>query len=321
MRLSVLIASHNGAGTLPDVLDSLCQADKPADGFDVVIVDNASADDTEAVALSYSNLMSVRVVREKRAGKNIALNTGLASLSSDLVVFTDDDVILPQNFLTKYKLIAENEPSHSLFGGHIAALWPLNPDPRILKEVPQGSAYSITEQSRKRGSIEAGRLYGPNMAVRQRVFDTGLRFDESIGPNGDNYVMGDETDFMIRAENSGFTAWFEPDIVVQHKVNEVQLTPQWIGRRAFIAGRTMVYLQLRENGKLADTKEIFGFPRWAILKLFKEELIALQARIQPSKPGLYYSTWKSAFMRGYLFESRKQRLAENNIRKVSARSS
>lgn len=309
MRISVLIASHNGASTLLDVMESLCRAEKPIDEFEVVIVDNASNDDTKAVSLSYSNTLPVRVVSEKRPGKNIALNTGINAVSGDLIVFTDDDVILPSNFLAKYQLVAESESSHSLFGGHIVAHWPCDLDARILEEVPQGPAYSVTARSRKRGPIEARRLYGPNMAVRRNVFDTGLKFDEAIGPNGDNYVMGDETDFMMRAERSGFSAWFEPDIVVQHKVNENQLTAQWIRRRAFIAGRTMVYLQLRERGKLSDVKLIFGFPRWAVLKLFKEELLALQRQMRPSTPGLYHTMWHSTFMRGYLFEYRRQKLA------------
>lgn len=47
------------------------------------------------------------------------------------------------------------------------------------------------------GPVEAGAIYGVNMAVRRCVFEAGFRFDEIVGPNAldPNYPMGGETEF------------------------------------------------------------------------------------------------------------------------------
>ena len=308
MFLSVLIASRNGARTLPDVLDSLSGAVPPPDGFEIVIVDNGSTDDTAATCRAYADRLPVTVLEEPRPGKNVALNGAVDAARGAFLLFTDDDVILPPNFMSGYHDLACRERDSGLFGGHIVPLWQSAPDPRILEEVPLVHAYAITEADRERGRIKAGRLYGPNMAARREVFDTGLRFDERIGPDGRrSYAMGDETDFLSRAESAGFAAFFEPDIVVQHKVLDVQLGLPWIERRAVITGRTQLQASLRKHGgTLPAVDSAFGFPRWALRKYLAAELKALPHRLRPSRPGVYAAVWESAFMRGYLAEYRSQ---------------
>ena len=38
----------------------------------------------------------------------------------------------------------------------------------------------------KTGPIKATEIFGPNMAVRKNIFDSGIVFNEEIGPNGLN---------------------------------------------------------------------------------------------------------------------------------------
>lgn len=307
MFLSVLIASRNGSATLPDVLDSLARAERPAEGFELVLVDNGSTDGTADTCRSYADRLPLSVVEEPRRGKNVALNRAIEAARGDLLVFTDDDVVLPPNFLSGYRALAGREGAYAIFGGHIVAQWQSTPDPRILEEVPLVQAYTVTETDRERGPIKAGRLYGPNMAVRRKVFDSGLRFDARIGPDGRrSYVMGDETDFLARAEARGFKAFFEPDIVVRHKVSERQLERRWIERRALITGRTQVHSSMRKHGALPRTATLFGFPRWALRRYLAAELRALPHRLAPSRRGGYAAVWECAFMRGYLAEYRQQ---------------
>ena len=319
MLLSVLIASRNGSRTLPDVLDSLLRAQAPPDGFEVVIVDNGSTDGTAETCRAYSERLPVEVLEEPRPGKNVALNRGVDVTRGEIVLLTDDDVVLPPNFMSGYHELAVREQGYGLFGGHIVALWQSTPDPRILDEVPLAQAFSITEKDRERGPIKAGRLYGPNMAVRREVFHDGLRFDERIGPNGRRtYAMGDETDFLTRAESAGFAAFFEPDIVVRHKVTDAQLGLPWLERRAIIAGRTLVQASLRRRGSLPEHAATFGFPHWALRKYLVAELKALPHRLRPSKPGAYARVWESAFLRGYLAEHRAQSTSRGGIARTAA---
>lgn len=93
--ISVVIPAWKAAALLPRALDSIrAQTVQPAE---VVVVDDASPDDTAAVAEGYEGL-PIRVVRHTvNGGGGAALQTGLESASNELVAFLDaDDEWLPE---------------------------------------------------------------------------------------------------------------------------------------------------------------------------------------------------------------------------------
>ena len=304
--LTVVLSTLNGSERLPDVLDDLICAETPDAGFEVIVVDNASTDNTSDILQSYSDKLPLTALYEPRAGKNIALNRALAVSTGDLIIFTDDDVRIPTDFLRRYRDVADKEDSYQIFGGHIAPRWSQAPDPRILQEVPLNTAYALTESDRRQGDISANRLYGPNMAIRRSVFESGLTFDEAIGPNGGRYIMGDETDLLLRAEAAGFKAYFVPQIVVEHKIRIEQIEIDWIARRANLAGRSMVHNQIRKyHGRLPVAKKVWGMPRWAVHKLLVSEGQLIVHRVLRFSSGLFSATWESSFFRGYCSEYRR----------------
>ena len=56
------------------------------------------------------------------------------------------------------------------------------------------------------------------MAVRKTVLSS-LQFNTNIGPSGNNYVMGSETDFLFRAKEAGFKAYFVESSKVKHIIH------------------------------------------------------------------------------------------------------
>ncbi|MFP5282884.1 MAG: glycosyltransferase family 2 protein, partial [Actinomycetes bacterium] len=81
VRLSVVVPAHDEADFLPATLASLARQDF-AGGFEVIVVDNASTDDTAAVAARHG----ARVVTEPRPGVCAARQAGTLAARGDLVV-------------------------------------------------------------------------------------------------------------------------------------------------------------------------------------------------------------------------------------------
>ena len=77
--LTVLIATHNGADTLPVVLEAYTKLKAPDGDWKLVIVDNGSTDSTNETIRAFTRRLPLTYVFEPRRGKNRALNTGLAS--------------------------------------------------------------------------------------------------------------------------------------------------------------------------------------------------------------------------------------------------
>jgi glycosyltransferase involved in cell wall biosynthesis len=91
-RVSVIVPAHDAAAVVGETLDSI--AAQSYRDFVVIVADDASADDTAAVARA----AGARVVAtERNVGPAGARNTALAHATGELVAFLDaDDLWLPQ---------------------------------------------------------------------------------------------------------------------------------------------------------------------------------------------------------------------------------
>src|ERR1035438_1152686 len=177
--LTVLLATRNRAQLLRDVLEAYCHLEAPPAGWKLVVADNGSTDQTPQVIDSFRSRLPLHSVVEPKLGKNHALNAGLALIEGDLVVFTDDDAFPRTDWLIKLRKAADTHLAYSLFGGAIVARWEVPPPPWIVW-VKLPAVFTLTIPSQADGPVGPNIVYGPNMAIRARVFESGVRFDPSI---------------------------------------------------------------------------------------------------------------------------------------------
>src|ERR1700682_3265176 len=142
--LTVLLPTHNGAGTLPRVLDAYEALVAPVGGWQLVIVDNASTDDTPSVLRQFRERLPLELIRTERRGKNVALNLGIQHLRGELVVLTDDDIVPEADWLVTLSASANANGTYDLVGGTIAPIWPTEKPEWIERLVPLGATYGIT---------------------------------------------------------------------------------------------------------------------------------------------------------------------------------
>ena len=97
MKISVVIATKDRAVLLHGALASL-RAQENAPDYELIVVDNGSADATPAVAREHG--AAYAFVAEPNRGK--ARNAGIARASGELIAFVDDDVVVPPHFLAAH---------------------------------------------------------------------------------------------------------------------------------------------------------------------------------------------------------------------------
>ncbi len=240
--LSVLMSTRDGERTIPATLEAFRRLQRPAGGWKLVVVDNASTDGTRRIIESHRDSLPIDYVYEPQIGKNRALNRGLEHIVGDLVVITDDDVLPVSEWLTILRRAADARPAYSIFGGPVLPRWASRPPGWILDWVPLSPTYTIL-YPRPEGPYLARGVFGPNMAVRVPVFRKGYRFEERIGPRGRSYAMGSETELLLRLEQAGYRTWHCQRAIVFHAIEAHQLTEDWILERAVRFGRGMYRLQ------------------------------------------------------------------------------
>lgn len=95
-RVSIIVPARNEAQNLPKLLRSLAALDYP--DVEVLVVDDASTDDTRALAETYAAYTDglIRVLRSRGpgpgwTGKNAACDVGARKATGDWLLFTDAD--------------------------------------------------------------------------------------------------------------------------------------------------------------------------------------------------------------------------------------
>ena len=295
--LTVLMATHNGAHTLPRVLDGYTKLDPPRGGWNVVIVNNGSTDETQTILDSFRSRLPLRCIQESKLGKNNALNTGLLNVTGDLVVMTDDDAIPRPDWLKQFRDTADAQPSFSVFGGVIVPNWESSPESWIL---PFCYILTITDAAWQEGPIPATRIYGPNMAVRSQVIQAGHRFDPSLGPTGSRYQMGDETDFLQRVCKAGFRSWHCQHAVVEHIIRKNQMDQSWMLRRAKASGRAEYrreYMECEQHQRQAPAL-LFGMPRYIVREIMEQAVRVGVARVIRNSDKIFRERWQLNFLVG-----------------------
>lgn len=96
--VSILVPAYNEAVGITASVTSLAASDYP--DFEVIVIDDGSTDGTADMVESLG-LERVRVIRQQNGGKAIALNTGLAACTSEIVVMVDADTVFERETLRR----------------------------------------------------------------------------------------------------------------------------------------------------------------------------------------------------------------------------
>lgn len=111
--VSVIIPTRNRSALLREAIESVLRVERQRFDLEVIVVDDASDDDTAAVAASYP----VVYLRTEGVGPSRARNAGLRVARGEFLAFLDDDdVWLPDNVGTQLALL----DAHPEYGGVIA---------------------------------------------------------------------------------------------------------------------------------------------------------------------------------------------------------
>ena len=136
LTFTVIICTKDRREDLTRCLRSLALRLREAtpEGWDVLVVDNASSDGTSdmARALESDFPVALRVIYEERKGVAFARNTGLREARGDVVVFADDDVTFYEGWVDAWEE-AFSDLSVVAGGGPILPVFPPS-SPAWLRE-------------------------------------------------------------------------------------------------------------------------------------------------------------------------------------------
>ena len=245
-RFSIVICTRNRARRLRQSLQSIRELKRdPSWSLEVIVVDNASDDDTRLTAETAAGQGDeVVVVTEPQLGISHARNRGIATATGDVIIFIDDDVDLPPEFLDEYAKAWRRWPDAVAIGGKVVLKW-ISERPAWLNEELSGLLGTTTSRDEEHKCVGPKfDIVGCNMSFRRDVFEHLGQFNLELGYSGDYQAGNEENDFLRRIEQAGGAIVHSPKPWLYHLIESDKLTREYFLRRYFNQGVADAHLDL-----------------------------------------------------------------------------
>lgn len=262
--VSIAICTKDRANHLENTLDSLAGVQNPSHlTVELIVVDNNSTDHTAHVVHNQDVPFSEkRLVPEPRVGLAHARNTALDNASGDIVLFTDDDVRFPENWIAEMTRPIVDGGADAVAGGvriapHLERSWMKPWHRAFLASSDRIEDDPVTD------------MLGANMAFARYVLDEIPKFDPRLGAG--QLGLSEESLFALKLYRAGFRIAPAFDVEVEHHFDSSRLSRDSFLSAARQLGRCKAYIHY------THLPERDLFPN-EILKAYAQ-LLALKAKL------------------------------------------
>jgi glycosyltransferase involved in cell wall biosynthesis len=283
--VSIIIPTKDRSSDLKDVLTSLQLALVPDFSYEILVIDNASTDDTKQTVLDFLKKLPIRYIFEPKLGLHNARNRGLKESDGDILAYIDDDILISKNWLCSIPL-SFSLPDVVMATGNCFPLFDDSAPDWLVKFwnrrslIREQANYFFWPLSIIRFShqectrISPSLVWGCNFLIKKQFLLDAKGFHPDALPSNLKFYRGDGESYLGRiAESMGLSALYNSELSIFHKVHKSRLTESYFAQRGYNEGITRSYCNLRYGGG----------QKGSILQLLHTVVSAISIRRFPSK--------------------------------------
>jgi len=210
--ISCVVPVYNGAAYIKDALDSI--AAQTFGVMETIVVDDGSTDETATVVSESSG--PITYVHQENAGPAAARNTGIELAQAEFIAFLDADDIWHPDKLAKQAARFQARPELEYCLTYKRNFW----EPSLKND---------EARLRREGHIITKDVPGyvmQTMLARKATFDTVGLLDPSLR-------IGEDTDWIARAEYRGVMRELLTDVLVFRRLHERNLSYECHSERGY----------------------------------------------------------------------------------------
>jgi len=259
MDLSILVCTYNRSQSLRRTLESFVRLEvEPGLRWQVVVVDNASTDDTQQTIASFAERLPLVAGREEKQGKSHALNSGFDLCEGRILLLTDDDVQADPAWLGA-TLRAFREQAVDAVFGRILPRWPGGVPSWYSSRLDP--ALALLDLGNEPFDLKIGDdgFFGANAAILKDTVDKLGRWSVTLNRVGSGLLMGEDTEICDRILRAGRRVYYQPESVVLHCFDARRTRLNYFRRWFYAHGQSSV---LRGTQFPAEGAFFLGIPRY-----------------------------------------------------------
>lgn len=206
--IGVVVCTRNRGALVVATVESLLANTHP--NFEVIVVDQSTNDLTREAVSGFLHDQRLRYVRSPTVGQGRSRNIGLKMARAPIVAYTDDDCLVPPNWLETFDKVFREHPRVAVaYSNVLAAEYD-----RERGFVPEYFRTSDRlTRSLRRSPFTVG--IGASMAVRRQAVLAFGGFDPALGP-GAIFPSADDRDIAARALIKGWHVYETTEAAVLH---------------------------------------------------------------------------------------------------------
>jgi glycosyltransferase involved in cell wall biosynthesis len=207
--VSAVICTRNRADKIGNAVQSVLANTYP--NFDLTIIDQSTNDDTEAAVRGVSTRSErIRYKRMSKSGLSRAYNLAIESTTGQIIAFTDDDCLVPSDWIQKIvTAFGENVDGALMYG-------------QVIPAYPENEGEALTpllriERPERLDRAHGFRVFGmgANFAARRSLFERVGMFDELLG-GGAPLKSSQDFDLAYRTYRRNAAILLRPEVIVRH---------------------------------------------------------------------------------------------------------
>jgi cellulose synthase/poly-beta-1,6-N-acetylglucosamine synthase-like glycosyltransferase len=298
--ISLLIPAHNEGVVLDRTLEAMAELDYPTDRFEIILINDASTDDTGEIAARWAALHPhIRVVSltaaERAGGKSAALNRGLrVARFENIAVYDADNTPEPRALMHLGVQLAANVD----VGAVIGTFRTINRSKNLLTRMIsiEGISYQWIVQAGRWMLLGVCTLPGTNLVIRRSIL-------EKLG-GWDEEALTEDAELSIQIYEAGYKIKYVPYAVTWEQEPEQLRTwfrqrSRWVRGNNYVLikhARRLLSIKPRRLGvELLYSMALYYIFFAAIVLSDILFLIGLVGLVRIDLPGPYNEVWLLAF--------------------------
>ncbi len=273
MLVTVAVCTWNRSALLDRTLARLHDLVAPPGAeWELLVVNNNCTDDTDAVIARHADALPLRRLLEPKQGHSNARNCAVEHARGDLLVWTDDDVLVEPDWLAEYVKAAAAFPEAGFFGGTVDPWFEADPPAWVVRHLDRlEGPFALRRLGPDVRPLAPGeQVFGANMAFRTDLLRA-VRFDPKLGRTGAAMISGDDTAVVARLRERGQYGVWVGAARVCHFIPVERTTAGYVWKFFHGLGRTDQRLS-RYDG---HGPQLFGAPRWMVRRYLAARLRSL----------------------------------------------